>query len=427
MQSKQSEIVGVAYEPLKDHVKKYAQEDASVLFIGETGCGKELFGNFYMSSSNRNGIRKIINCGEYTDNLLRSEVFGHVKGAFTDAKTDRNGYLKTCNGGILFLDELGDASPGFQATILRVSEGHPFHPVGSDKEERTNTLIIAATNKPAQIREELKRRFKILPIPPLQKFDIPRLAEYFLGKMPKAEVLKELMACDYPGNVRELKHHCEDLLVERGSTILTERAPGITTEVGTFDYERFKDEFLIWDKYISPILLKHDLNYRYKYFPISTSSPPVEDKSPRFQTIRQRIELKRNPNLRAPDPVIEESELVKNLLIGKGDKERIEEFMRVLDNYFRQGDLGTFLRGIDKYIGHNDEFKKWKPDLSPLLDLNWDEAVKRFKVEYLNYYLQNHNGDRGETAKRIGMKKNTLDTTLLRLRSTSKTTSGTKA
>ncbi|MDD5476374.1 MAG: sigma 54-interacting transcriptional regulator, partial [Syntrophales bacterium] len=172
----EKEIYGQAYQALKRMVKKYAASDLSVLFYGETGTGKELFAQYYMKHCNERPDKKTIrtvNCAAFTEQLLHSEIFGHAKGAFTGAATNRPGILKTCAGGIVFLDELGKASLQFQAAILRVAQGDSFRQVGSDKEEKnTNVRIIGATTNLSSIIEELKHRFIIVRIPSLQKEDI---------------------------------------------------------------------------------------------------------------------------------------------------------------------------------------------------------------------------------------------------------------
>ena len=125
-----NQIIGEAYRELQDIVRKYAKEDLPVLFTGQTGSGKELFLKYYMAENERTGKRLIINCAAFSDELLRSEVFGHVKGAFTGAVANRDGKIKTCNKGILALDEIGDATQHFQASILRVAEANSYSPLG---------------------------------------------------------------------------------------------------------------------------------------------------------------------------------------------------------------------------------------------------------------------------------------------------------
>ena len=108
-------IIGEAYRKPQDLVKEYAKADEPVLFIGETGIGKELFMQLYMKENPRPGRKMTVNCAAFSDELLRSEVFGHVKGAYTGATKKRPGKIETCTNGILALDEIGDATPGFQA------------------------------------------------------------------------------------------------------------------------------------------------------------------------------------------------------------------------------------------------------------------------------------------------------------------------
>lgn len=427
MQDKEPKIVGAAYKQLIPLVKKYAESDLPVLFVGETGSGKEVFAKHYLNSSGRKGEKMTRNCAAYLDALLMSEIFGHVKGAFTGASDKREGVLRTCTNGIVFLDELGEASPEFQAAILRISEGNSFSPVGSDKEFPANTLIIAATNNLTKVREDLKQRFHIFPIPPLQKFDIPALAEYFLKKPIKKEVLNELMACDYPGHVRELKKLCEKLSVERGDAIFGKKETDIGIETGTFDYERFRHEYSLWEKYITPILLEHNLNFKYKFFPIQTLPEVEKDDEPLtlgMRTARMRIGL--GPGDVEPaksDPGKEMADLVRKLLIEKGGEKPIKSFTALLNGCLRDEKLDLLLNSIDHHIGHNDQPQRFKPNLIALLNLNFREALIKFKAEYLNYHLQIHNQNRSETAKAIGMNKKTFESTIGRLKSILKTAS----
>ncbi len=420
MEIKRKKIVGVAYKQLIPLVRKYAEEDIAVLLVGETGSGKEVFANLYMDSSKRQGNKITENCASHPDQLLQSAVFGYKKGAFTDAKENREGLLKTGNNGILFLDELGDASPDFQAAILRVVEGHGFRPLGSDDEVTVNTKIIAATNNHVKIREDLRHRFKMLPIPPLQKFDIPALAEHFLGKPLKKSVLEELMARDYPGNIRELEQYCRELKAERGETIFSKSISDSKYEkidAGTFDYKRFREEFSIWDKYINPILQKYDLKYRYKYFPLPTFE---NNKKEGDLTNGQVIARRHGYKITIPDPAKDILNLIRKLLIGKGEEKILKQFMNLMDGFFNEGTLPLLLENLSRYIGLDEQTQKAKPDLVALFDLNFHEALKKFEAEYLNYHLRIHNHNRVETAKALGMVKKTLDGRIRNLKIPSK-------
>ena len=230
-QEKSPKIIGNAYKQLKDSVKRAAKSDIPILLIGERGSGKEVFAQYYMIQSNRIGEKMAVDCAAFPDTLLRSEIFGHEKGAFTDAIRKRDGKLIHCNGGVLCLDELGDATEAFQAAILRIVEKNSFSKVGSDKEETDkDTLVIAATNKPQKLRAEIKDRFNLFYVPPLQKGDIPALATYFLQKLahktdvfPREDIIDDLMAREYPGNVRQLKRNCERLFIDRRGAVLGKR------------------------------------------------------------------------------------------------------------------------------------------------------------------------------------------------------------
>ncbi|MBP1736103.1 MAG: ntrC4 [Deltaproteobacteria bacterium] len=251
-----TEIIGEAYKEIKKLVKQYAKEDKPILLVGETGTGKELFANLYKLENERKGKKLTVDCSTITSELLSSEIFGHVRGAFTGATGKRIGKLVTCDKGILFLDELGKASKEFQAAILRVAEQNSFSPVGSDEEKKEyDVRIIAATSNLANIREDLQYRFNCLLIPPLQAFDIPKIAEKYLGKSLKENIIKELMSKKYPGNVRQLRRECDRLKTERGNKIF-----GIRPYQGkyhNYDYDRFQHDYELWFKYFQPVLDKH--------------------------------------------------------------------------------------------------------------------------------------------------------------------------
>jgi two-component system, NtrC family, response regulator HydG len=296
-QKKPPKIIGKAYDLLKDSVKSAAKNDIPILLIGERGSGKEIFKDCYMTHNDRTGPKMTIDCAAVDEALLRPEIFGHVKGAFTDAKQDRSGKLIHCDGGILCLDELGDASEAFQAAILRVVEQNSFSKVGSDKEETDiDTLIIAATNKPQKLREEIKDRFNILYVPPLQKGDIPALAKHFFQEIakkkaavfPRKDIIDDLMVREYPGNVRQLKRNCERLFIDRSGAVLGKRRSQPLPDVPPFDYERFVREYQFWFEHIEPIIEKVDLAFKlsYVYQPWEEcTSPPGYHDSEATETI----------------------------------------------------------------------------------------------------------------------------------------------
>jgi hypothetical protein len=423
-------IIGNAYQKVISHIKKYAENDLQVLFIGETGSGKELFARLYMNRSKRRGKKQTVNCAAWPEQLLRSEVFGHVKGAYTDAVVDRKGYLKTCDNGILFLDELGDASPEFQAAILRVSEMNSFNALGSDKEEKPDTLIIAATNRPNQIRQDLKMRFRIIPIPPLQKFDIPALSKHFLGKPLREDILKELMERQYPGNVRELESTCKELKARRGSDIFSKRESSLNISQGDFDYDRYEREVLTWEKYIDPLIQKYGLNFKYKYFKVGGITDvdiyniahsiygedlgqKIIEKIPTVTDVIENLNMGRE-EIHFYSKVIEDhvQETVSHHFILISLIMIFKECMAML---FKGESLPSLLEQIVEKCDRKTILKDEKPDLTYLLDSKYNDAVSWFKLHYLKYH-QMKSSNNYEAAKEIGLSPEGLKTALQRVK-----------
>jgi two-component system response regulator HydG len=216
-------------------IHQLAQNDATVLIEGESGTGKELMAKYiHHSGRRRDGPFVAINCGALPENLLESELFGHVKGAFTGAVKDKKGLFEAADGGTLLLDEIGDTSPGFQVKILRVLEDGACRRVGATNEHRVNVRIIAASNKDlgrmvqeGHFRRDLYYRLKVIPIylPPLRKrqADIRPLAENFVAHYANhmgrkqisisPEAITRLKAHNWPGNVRELENAIERVLI----------------------------------------------------------------------------------------------------------------------------------------------------------------------------------------------------------------------
>jgi DNA-binding NtrC family response regulator len=233
------------------------------------------------------------------------------------------------------------------------------------------------------------------------------------------------MACNYPGNIRELKKLCKKLSIEKGAAIFAKKESDIGIETGIFDYERFRHEYSLWEKYITPILLEHNLNFKYKFFPIPTL-PEVKKKEELSvgTLIRRDVFAATHPDYvepRKPDPSKGMADLVRKLQIEKGEEKLIKSFTDLLNSCLRDGKLDVLLNGIDRYIEHNDQPQRFKPNLIALLDLNFEEAKEKFKSEYLNYHLQNHNQNRKETAEALGMKEKTLESAISRLRAVLKT------
>jgi two-component system response regulator HydG len=217
-------------------IRQAAPGDASILISGESGTGKELVAKALHYNSPRSERPFVpINCAAIPASLLESELFGHVKGAFTGAVKARRGLFREAEGGTLFLDEIGDLAPELQAKLLRVIEDRAVRPVGSDEAIPMDLRLMAATNKdlPARIREgsfreDLYYRLAVIPIqlPPLRerREDIPLLAEHFLRRAEAAsgkairgftpEAMSALLQHPWPGNVRELEN-----VVERAATL----------------------------------------------------------------------------------------------------------------------------------------------------------------------------------------------------------------
>ncbi|MBD3169775.1 MAG: PAS domain-containing protein [candidate division Zixibacteria bacterium] len=225
-----------------------ANSDSAVLIEGETGTGKELVARALhrLSSRNKNDFISI-NCGALPDNLLESELFGYIAGAFTDAKTDKKGRFALADKGTLFLDEIADISPAMQVKLLRVLQEKTYEPLGATKSERSDARIVAASIKPldelvdeGEFRPDLYYRINVvkLVIPPLRERneDIPLLVDHFIGqfnRLRKKDIsglsppaLNLLMNHDFPGNVRELENIIEHAFVLcRGGLIRPEHLP----------------------------------------------------------------------------------------------------------------------------------------------------------------------------------------------------------
>lgn len=211
--------------------------DTTVLIQGENGTGKELIARAIHYNSQRKDKAFVIqNCSAFNDNLLESELFGHVKGSFTGANRDKKGLFEIADKGTFFLDEIGDTSPTMQVKLLRVLQEGTFIPVGAIESKRVDVRIVAATNKNLKemveqgtFREDLYYRLNVinLRVPPLRerKEDIPLLVDYFLGretegsaekKIITKRALEKLYDYPWPGNVRELQNEVERLVVLAG-------------------------------------------------------------------------------------------------------------------------------------------------------------------------------------------------------------------
>src|SRR3954453_9114570 len=220
---------------LGDHVATAAPTNGRVLIFGENGTGKELVARtIHTMSRRRNGAFVEVNCAAIPEELIESELFGHMRGAFTGAVADRQGRFEAAGGGTIFLDEVGDMSLKTQAKVLRVLQEQVLERVGSTQPVRVDVRVVAATNKDlpgairsGQFREDLYFRLNVIPIsvPPLRarQPDIPLLADHFMSgfaheygrraKSLSAEAILELQRYPWPGNVRELRNVIERLII----------------------------------------------------------------------------------------------------------------------------------------------------------------------------------------------------------------------
>jgi DNA-binding NtrC family response regulator len=216
-------------------VERVAPSSASILITGEHGTGKEVLARvLHAASGRRDRAFVAVNAGGLSDGVLESELFGHVKGAFTDARTDRTGCFELADGGTLFLDEIANMPLGQQARLLRVLQTGEFHPVGSSRPRRVDVRVLAATNADivheaaaGRLREDLVYRLNTVEIqlPALRerRDDIPDLASTFLARARggvhrrlSSVAMEALLAHSWPGNVRELEH-----VIERASLLAT--------------------------------------------------------------------------------------------------------------------------------------------------------------------------------------------------------------
>ncbi|GAA3552976.1 sigma-54 dependent transcriptional regulator [Snuella lapsa] len=241
--SKNFEMIGEsdAITHIKDIIEKVAQTDARVLITGPNGTGKELVSHWLHQKSERSkGPMIEVNCAAIPSELIESELFGHVKGAFTSANKDRAGKFEAANGGTIFLDEIGDMSLPAQAKVLRALQENRIQRVGSDKDIKVDVRIIAATNKDlkkeiedGRFREDLYHRLAVIliQVPPLndRREDIPLLIKYFAEKIANEQgtatktfsddAIKMLQNYDWTGNIRELRNVVERLIILGGKEV----------------------------------------------------------------------------------------------------------------------------------------------------------------------------------------------------------------
>jgi transcriptional regulator with PAS, ATPase and Fis domain len=236
------DIIGESVEMRRIYtiLERVAPTDATVLIQGETGTGKEIAARAIHAASSRASMPFVaVDCGAIAEHLIESELFGHVRGAFTGAVGDRKGLFEAANGGTLFLDEVGELPASLQPKLLRAIEMREVRPVGSNASRSVDTRLIAATNRrldrsvnEGTFREDLYYRLAVIEIylPPLRarREDIPRLAAHFYAELADGEripldLMPALLGRSWPGNVRELRNY-----IERSISLGWESAPAGT-------------------------------------------------------------------------------------------------------------------------------------------------------------------------------------------------------
>jgi transcriptional regulator with GAF, ATPase, and Fis domain len=232
-------------------VELVAETKSTVLITGETGTGKEMVARLIHHRSAQRDMPLIkVNCAAIPDTLLESELFGHVRGAFTGASSTKRGKFALADGGSIFLDEIGTMSPAVQAKLLRVLQEREFEPLGAERTQKVDVRVVAATNRDirqlvldGRFQEDLYYRLNVIPIaiPPLRerREDIPVLIEHFVEKHRQRtgkritgvddEVAAALQRYGWPGNVRELENAIERAVVLSTGPVLTSESVSLVT------------------------------------------------------------------------------------------------------------------------------------------------------------------------------------------------------
>ena len=284
-----SDFIGVSDSMQKvfETIKKVAKTDANVLILGENGTGKELVArSLHQSSLRKSEVFISVDLGALTESLFESELFGHIKGAFTDAKTERPGRFEIASGGTLFLDEIGNLSQPLQSKLLTVFERREVTRLGANKSKPIDIRLVCATNMNLQqmigeekFREDLLYRINTveIQIPPLRDRveDIPLLTKHFLSiytrKYKKnireigAATLKKLQQYHWPGNVRELQHAIERAIIMSDTNILQPSDFHLTSTVEKVDELELENYNLedVEKTIIRKVLKKHRGNISY--------------------------------------------------------------------------------------------------------------------------------------------------------------------
>jgi DNA-binding NtrC family response regulator len=314
-------------------IGKVAPSDSTVLIIGESGTGKELVASAIHRKSDRNRRKFVaLDCGTLSPELLESELFGHVKGAFTGAVATKPGLFEVADGGTLFLDEIGNTSLGVQGKLLRVLQEQEFLPVGGVEHKRVDVRLIAATNRDlkklaqkGEFREDLFYRLSVfpLPLPPLRnrKEDIPALAYHFLAEANRRagshvgsiseKALEMLMDYDWPGNVRELENVMERLvIVTEGDRIEPHHLPeglysevidiGLSVPTNSRDLKILKKE--LRQKAVEDLERKFVLQaLRRNGWNVTRAAEDVDMQRPNFQAFMRKYNIRLKDLMKEPE------------------------------------------------------------------------------------------------------------------------------
>lgn len=290
-----------------------APSDATILVRGETGTGKELIATAVHNLSNRkNGPFIKLNCAAISETLLESELFGHEKGAFTDAKEMRKGRFELADGGTLFLDEIGDITPSLQVKLLRILQEQEFERVGGTKTVKTNVRLVAATNRnlesmvaKGEFREDLFYRLNVIPVhlPPLRERyeDVKLLVEHYLHKFMKEHrkemslskaAMEVLLNYPWPGNIRELQNTMERIVLICPNGV------------------------------VEPEMLNHVMPFNYQMHYMQTTEKPVlaphVEELPKEQPVLQPAEIKHTSVTKANLEDMEREAIVQALIDNRG-------------------------------------------------------------------------------------------------------------
>ena len=252
-----NDIVGESapIRKVKDTIERVAPTEARVMITGPNGSGKEMVAKQLHQKSRRAHMQLVeVNCAAIPETLLESELFGHVRGAFTGAQTSKKGKFALADGGSIFLDEIGTMSPTLQAKLLRVLQEREFEPLGSERTEKIDVRVIAATNRDlrqmvaeSKFQEDLFYRLNVIPIhlPPLRerRDDIPALVDHFVRKHTQRSgrrieriddgVVQSLLQYEWPGNVRELENTIERAVVLSPGNVISAQAISVLGAVIT--------------------------------------------------------------------------------------------------------------------------------------------------------------------------------------------------